>query len=159
MAFHCKRKQVTPCCNIIADGWSGASNPHPNPKPYSCTQKHLKHAFSDFSTHADGWTNEPTGKQTNEPTDKASCSRLKKRGKNEYLKKKYHGHFSLTATSSEQAVILSSMWKFSISVERMRPRFNHFHYFITGSLITVDLIWIGGVPFMVITQSFSFFPP
>ena len=44
-------KQVTWGHNIVADGWAGASNPHPHPEcPPLIHKKHLKRSFSHFST-------------------------------------------------------------------------------------------------------------
>ena len=35
-------KQVTQVQNIVADGWAGASNPHPRPYPQPKTQTYTK---------------------------------------------------------------------------------------------------------------------
>ena len=58
-------EQVTRGHNIVADGWAGASNPHPNLKP---THKHtsiLKARFSAFQLNHHG----PTDQRTNRPMD------------------------------------------------------------------------------------------
>ena len=39
-AYKNDRKQVMRGHNIVADGWAGASNPHPHPKPHPPTHKH-----------------------------------------------------------------------------------------------------------------------
>ena len=73
-------KQVTPGHNIVADGWAGASKPHPHPNPHSPTHKHtqkvsktLVFPLFDSITMTDG--------RTNGRTDKASyrvaCPQLK----------------------------------------------------------------------------------
>ena len=56
-------EQVTQDHNIVSDGWTGASNPHPHPKyPTHIHKMHLKRAFSHFLTHRsmDRRTNRPT---------------------------------------------------------------------------------------------------
>ena len=71
-------QQVTRGHNIVADGWAGASNPHPHPMPphqHTYPKKHLKCSFFHFSTRAlrtdrqadgrtngqtDGWTDQRT---------------------------------------------------------------------------------------------------
>ena len=56
-------KQVMRGHNIVADGWAGASNPHPLPMPPTNTcikKKHLKRSFFHFLTRA---------LRTNGPTD------------------------------------------------------------------------------------------
>ena len=59
-------EQVTRGHNIVADGWAGASNPHPLPMPHTHTQKkHLKRSFSHFSTRVHG----PTDRRTDGRTD------------------------------------------------------------------------------------------
>ena len=52
-----KRKQVTRGHNIVANGWAGASNPHPHPNPPQTYAKGIKkRSFSHFSTRAHGPT-------------------------------------------------------------------------------------------------------
>ena len=45
-----ENKQVTRGYNIVAEGWAGASNPHPHPKSIANphTHKHLERLFSTF---------------------------------------------------------------------------------------------------------------
>ena len=72
--------------NIVADGWAGASNPHPHPNPPP-TLKHTKKIsktliFTLFnSMTSDGRTNGRTDGRTDGLTDKASyrvaCPQLK----------------------------------------------------------------------------------
>ena len=47
------QEQVTRGHNIVADGWAGASNPHPHPMPphqHTYPKKYLKRSFFHFST-------------------------------------------------------------------------------------------------------------
>ena len=73
IASLCKKKQVTRGHNIVADGWAGASNPHPHPNPSTTlkpTQKVSKTLvfplFDSFTT--DGPTDGPTDGQTDRPS-------------------------------------------------------------------------------------------
>ena len=58
-------------CGVVADGWAGASNPHPHPNPLTphtnIHKKYLKHSFFHFLTRSpwtNGWTNGPTDRRT-----------------------------------------------------------------------------------------------
>ena len=67
-----QEKQVTRGHNIVADGWAGASDPHPYPNPLP-TLKHTKSIknarFPMFQLDDPGRTDEPTDQQTNGRTD------------------------------------------------------------------------------------------
>ena len=65
--FQDKLKQVTRGHNIVADGWAGASNPHPHPMPphqHTYPKKYLKRSFFHFSTRG-----LRTDRRTDGPTD------------------------------------------------------------------------------------------
>ena len=45
-----KKEQVTRGHNVVADGWTGASNPHPRPPTLELTQKESKALVFTLST-------------------------------------------------------------------------------------------------------------
>ena len=71
--------------NIVADGWAGASNPHPHPTPIH--KKHLKCSLSHFST-TDRRTDQRTDQRTDKASYKVACPQLKRVETRECLKLK-----------------------------------------------------------------------
>ena len=71
-------KQVTRGHNTVADGWAGASNPHPHPNPHP-THKHTQKVsktlvFPLFDSiimdgPTDGWTDQRMDQRTDGQTD------------------------------------------------------------------------------------------
>ena len=65
-------EQVTRGHNIVADGWAGASNPHPHPNP-PLTLKHTQKVFKNAHLPTfplvltDGWTDGRTDGWTDKP--------------------------------------------------------------------------------------------
>ena len=72
------QKQVTRGHNIVADGWTGAANPHPHPTPHPTplpTQTHTQKASKtlvfplfDSCSRTDQWTNGPTDRRMDRRT-------------------------------------------------------------------------------------------
>ena len=60
--------------NIVADGWAGASNPHPHPNPYS-TRKHTQKVPKTLPM--DGPTDGPTDGRTDKASYRVACPQLK----------------------------------------------------------------------------------
>ena len=61
-------KQVTRGHNIVADGWAGASNPHPHPNP-GPTLKHTQKVSKRVVVNSITMTDRPTNGPTDRPTD------------------------------------------------------------------------------------------
>ena len=65
--------------NIVADGWAGASNPHPHPKPHSIhkhtqkVSKTLDFPLFNSITMKDGPPDVPTDRQTGGQSLFKSC--------------------------------------------------------------------------------------
>merc|ERR1712042_184451 len=74
-----REQQTTRGHNIVADGWAGASNPHPNPNSHPHTHKRTQKVsktlvfplFDSIST--DG----PTDQRTDKASYRVACPQLK----------------------------------------------------------------------------------
>ena len=67
-------QQVSRGLDIVADGWAGASNPHPHPTH----KKYLKRLFSHNSTRVHEPTDRWTNGRTDEDSYKVVCPQLKR---------------------------------------------------------------------------------
>ena len=73
-------QQVTRGHNIVADGWAGASNPHPHLMPPPSTPKPKKASKTlvfQFSTRG-LWTNGRTDGRTDKASYRVACPQLKR---------------------------------------------------------------------------------
>ena len=74
------KEQVTRGHNIVADGWAGASKPHPHPKAPP-TLKHTQKVSKMLVFNSITMTDQRTDRRTDRRTDKASyrvaCPQLK----------------------------------------------------------------------------------
>ena len=70
-------KEVTRGHNIVADGWAGASNTHPHPKPHSIHKLTIKESKTLIVLIFNGPMDQGTNRQSDGLTDQRTDGRTK----------------------------------------------------------------------------------